>query len=133
MKVDPACHMRKKAIWLEFNQYVNKFVGSVNCTLPRKVIDEPTNVFLYWSKEELGTCKGRGFELDYTLNLNARLNVVVWFVLKIPTELHIKGNDCSNQHIEIFLENPFYQFVTIPSSAMYGNNDKGSTVSLNKF
>ena len=134
MKVDPTCHIRKEAIWLEFKQYV-KYGGFVNCTLPKKELQKPTDVFLFWNAEELGHCKGKGFELDYKdfpfgyLNENEHLNVFVWFV---ENSITVKGNICRDQFIQIVSSNHFSQFVTIPSSLMNGNNnERGSTVCLN--
>ena len=129
MKVDSTCHIRKEAIWLEFNQNI-KYVGWVNCTLPMKWLQEPTDVFLLWTDEDLGTCKGKDFKLDYIEEEfpKERLKVFVWVG---EASVPVMANLCLRQFIEIYISD-HSNFVTIPHSAMYGiKNERGSTVCLN--
>ena len=129
MKVDPTCHIRKEAIWLEFNQNI-KYVGWVNCTLPIKGIQNPTDVFLLWTDEELGTCKGKDFKLDYIEEEypKERLKVSVWVG---EASNPVGSNLCLHQFIEIDISDHL-NFVTIPHSYMYGRkNEKGSTLHHN--
>ena len=113
MKVDPTCHIRKEAIYLQFNQNV-KYVGWVNCTLPMKWLQEPTDVFLLWTNEDLGTCKGKDFKLDYIEEEfpKERLKVFVWVG---EASNPVGSNLCLGQFIEIDISNHL-NFVTIHKS-----------------
>ena len=131
MKVDPTCHVRKEAIWLVFRQNIRN-VGLVECKLPIKGLQEPTDVFLLWTEEELGNCKGRKFKLDYIEQdpLPNHLHVFVWFD---EASYEVKGNLCLKQFIEIYIAD-HSNFVTIPSSYMYGMlNDVGGLKFSNIF